>query len=63
MKKETKKKVVTKAKNHGGKRAGAGAKTKYGEPTTTIAFRVPNSKKVELKTTIKTHLKKWEVKK
>ena len=27
--------------NHGGKRQGAGAKTKYGEPTKLRAFRVP----------------------
>jgi hypothetical protein len=47
-------------KKRGGKRAGAGAKSKYGEPTSTIAFRVPNSKKIELKKIIKKHLKKWE---
>ena len=47
-------------KKRGGKRAGAGAKCKYGEPTDTIAFRVPISKIVKLKTIIKTHLKTWE---
>ena len=47
----------------GGKRVGAGAKPKYNEPTGTIAFRVPNSKKVELKLIIKDHLQKWQIKK
>jgi hypothetical protein len=28
---------------HGGKRKGAGRKSKYGEPTETISFRVPLS--------------------
>ena len=46
----------------GGKRAGAGAKPKYNERTETIAFRVPQSKKVELKLIIKSHLKQWEKK-
>lgn len=29
--------------NHGGKREGAGRKSKYKEPTQTISFRVPKS--------------------
>lgn len=33
-----------KQKGRGGKRKGAGRKPKYSEPTTTIAFRVPESK-------------------
>jgi len=44
-------------KPHGGKREGSGAKSKYGEPTVTIAFRVPKSKEEEAKNLIK-HLKK-----
>lgn len=34
---------------HGGKRQNSGAKPKYKEPTTTIAFRVPISKIDEVK--------------
>lgn len=33
-----------KKSNRGGKREGSGQKLKYGEPTTTISFRVPVSK-------------------
>ncbi len=36
--------------------AGAGRKQKYGEPTTTIAFRVPLSKVDEIKRIVKTEL-------
>lgn len=32
-----------KKENRGGKRKGSGPKLKYGEPTNTIAFRVPVS--------------------
>lgn len=42
----------------GGSRKGAGAKPKYGEPTTTIAFRVPLSKVDEIKSLVKMHLLK-----
>lgn len=33
---------------HGGKREGSGRKLKYGEATTTVAFRVPLSKVDEI---------------
>lgn len=36
-------------KTHGGKRAGAGRKPKYNEPTKVIGFRVPISKASEIK--------------
>jgi len=42
-----------KIKYHGGKRKGSGAKSKYNEPTKTIAFRVPISKINEVKEVIK----------
>ena len=37
----------------GGSRKGSGAKSKYGEPTTTIAFRVPLSKVTYVKSLVK----------
>lgn len=40
----------------GGIRKGAGAKPKYNETTTTIAFRVPISKVEEIKSLVKTKL-------
>jgi hypothetical protein len=40
----------------GGTRKGAGAKPKYNETTTTIAFRVPISKVEEIKSLVKTKL-------
>jgi hypothetical protein len=40
----------------GGKRAGAGAKHKYGEPTTTVAFRIPKSHKDSIKKIIRVYL-------
>ena len=43
----------------GGSRKGSGAKPKYNEPTTTIAFRVPISKVEELKTIINAKLSEW----
>ena len=45
-----------KKENRGGKRANAGSKPKYYEPTKTIAFRVPISKIDEVKEVIKTLL-------
>lgn len=33
----------------GGKRKGAGRKPKYNEPTITVAFRIPHSKKEQVK--------------
>lgn len=44
----------------GGKRPFSGAKKKYNEQTTTIAFRVPISKVDEIKTIVKLKLKKYE---
>lgn len=35
--------------SHGGSRKGAGCKKKFGEPTSTISFRVPISKEKEVK--------------
>jgi hypothetical protein len=40
----------------GGTRKGAGAKPKYSEPTTTIAFRVPVSKVERIKQLVKIQL-------
>jgi hypothetical protein len=45
---------------HGGKRAGAGAKLKYGEKTKTVTFRLPVSKIEKFKELIKNELKKLE---
>ena len=40
----------------GGRRVGAGAKHKYGEPTTTVAFRRPKSHKDSIKKIIRVYL-------
>jgi hypothetical protein len=40
----------------GGRRVGAGAKHKYGEPTTTVAFRIPKSHKDSIKKIIRVYL-------
>ena len=45
----------------GGSRKGSGAKSKYGEPTTTKAFRVPISKVEELKAIVNAKLSEWTV--
>jgi hypothetical protein len=42
--------------NRGGTRKGSGAKPKYNEPTTTIAFRVPVSKVERIKQLVKIQL-------
>lgn len=47
--------------NKGGKRKGSGNKPKYGEPTTTKAFRVPVSKVEELKAIVNAKLSDWTV--
>jgi hypothetical protein len=39
----------------------AGAPAKYGEPTVTLAFRVPESRKEEMKEKVKDLLKEMEV--
>lgn len=44
---------------HGGKRAGSGQKLKYGEPTTTVAFRVPISKRQEIRDLVAEKLEQW----
>ncbi len=48
-----------KKENRGGKRANAGSKPKYSEPTKTIAFRVPESKINEVKEVVKVLLNKY----
>ncbi len=53
--------MKTKKEARGGTRKGAGAKPKFGEPTTTVAFRVPESKADEIKTLVKNSLKKYLV--
>ena len=44
-------------KNHGGKRQNSGAKQKYGEPTKTVTFRIPESKILEVKKIVADYLK------
>lgn len=46
----------------GGKRPFSGAKAKYNEKTTTVAFRCPLSKVDELKLVVKSKLSEWAVK-
>jgi len=48
-------------KQHGGARQGSGAKPKYSEKTTTIAFRVPVSKVEEVKQIIKNKQAQWKI--
>lgn len=43
----------------GGSRKGSGAKLKYGEPTTTTAFRVPISKVEEIRLLVNAKLSEW----
>ena len=43
---------------HGGKRQKSGAKPKYNEKTTTIAFRVPESHTDNIKSIVKDYLDK-----
>ncbi len=52
----------SKKENRGGTRQGSGAKPKYNEPTTTVAFRCPLSKVDKLKTIVKSSLSKWAIK-
>lgn len=49
-----------KEENRGGKRVNAGRKAQYNEPTTTVAFRVPESKKHLIRQTINELLKSWK---
>ena len=48
-------------KDWGGTRQGSGAKQKYNEKTTTIAFRVPISKVEEVKVLIKDKQTQWKI--
>ena len=48
-------------KKRGGTRKGSGAKPKYNEKTTTVAFRCPISKADELKQLISSKLKEWQI--
>lgn len=54
--------MKTKKETRGGTRQGSGAKPKYNEPTTTIAFRVPLSKVDELKDIVNTRLQEYKLK-
>ncbi len=54
--------MKTKKETRGGTRKGSGAKPKYDESTKTIAFRVPISKIVYVKSLLKTLLDGWAVK-
>jgi len=47
-------------KTRGGKRIGSGRKLKYNEPTVTISFKVPESKKKEFKEFCNKQLKNYE---
>jgi len=47
------------ANKKGGSRKGSGAKSKYGEPTTTIAFRVPISRVQHVKDLMRGLLDAW----
>ncbi len=44
-------------KKHGGKRQNSGAKKKYGEPTKTVTFRIPESKIKDVKKIVYDYLK------
>lgn len=51
---------MKKKPTQGGARPGAGAKLKYGEPTTRLYFSVPVSKKDEIKMKVDLILKEYE---
>jgi len=55
-------KINTSKLKRGGTRIGSGAKPKYSEPTTPIAFRCPVSKVAELKAIVKSKLSEWALK-
>ena len=52
---------MSNTKQRGGKRPNSGNKPKYGEPTTTIAFRVPISRKEHVKMIVNTLLDEWKL--
>lgn len=47
---------MNKKETRGGAGRGAGAKQVYGEATTTVAYRIPLSKKEYINTLVKTYL-------
>lgn len=53
----------TKIERRGGKRKGAGHPFKYGEETINVTFRIPNSRKEEVKEIVYNFLKQFETKK
>ncbi|MFZ1751428.1 MAG: hypothetical protein WAU01_14610 [Saprospiraceae bacterium] len=50
-------KPINKIATHGGKRPNSGAKQKYGEPTKTVTFRIPESKIKDVKKLVSDYLK------
>ena len=50
---------MKKSKSHGGKRQNSGAKQKYGEPTKTVTFRIPESKIKDVKKLVSDYLKSF----
>lgn len=58
-----KNKVCMKKIKRGGKREGSGKPEKYGEPTVHLTFRVPVSKKEEIKALVKNKLLEYLPKK
>ena len=52
--------METKSKR-GGKRPLAGAKKQYSEETTTVAFRVPKSKALEIKELVQAKLLEYKI--
>ena len=54
------KKMIKTKKTRGGTRLNAGPKFKYGEPTTPVLIRVPNSKIAIFRAKAKEILKVWE---
>lgn len=51
--------MAKKKLTRGGKREGAGAKPKYGEPTVPVVIRVPVSKVAEFRLFVNLKLKEW----
>jgi hypothetical protein len=51
-----------KKENRGGKREGAGPPFKYGELTSNITLRVPNSKKDDVRKLVREYLRDYVVK-
>jgi len=51
--------VKEKKETRGGNRPGAGAKPKYNEQTTTVAFRCPISKVGQIKDMVKSRMSEW----